>query len=145
LRHGLSIPKGHTEHLLREGYDLRCSGPVRGFVIERTAKGVGGCRYARDMAFFALTLIHGPGWDESRQIREQQAWHDHATFMDGLVEDGLIILGGPIGDGSRTMHVVEAASEPEVRARLSDDPWARLGLLTVGAIEPWALWLDGRQ
>jgi uncharacterized protein YciI len=64
--------------------------------------------------------------------------------MDGLVDDGFVILGGPVGDGEHTLHVIEAADENEIRARLSGDPWASAGLLQVGTIEPWALWLDSR-
>jgi uncharacterized protein YciI len=96
------------------------------------------------MAFFALTLVHGPHWDPSREIREQRAWDGHAAFMDGLVDDGFIVLGGPLGDGERTLHVVEATDEREIRARLGEDPWASMGLLQIGAIEPWTIWLDGR-
>ena len=96
------------------------------------------------MANFALLLIHGPGWDTSRQIREQPAWHEHAAFMDGLVDDGFIILGGPLDDGEQTLHVVEAGDERAVAARMGEDPWARMSLLKIGSIRPWALWLDGR-
>jgi uncharacterized protein YciI len=91
------------------------------------------------MGNFAVRLVHGPGWDSSRQIRGQQGWAEHAAFMDGLVDDGWIILGGPVGDGEQTLHVVEAADEDEVRARLAADPWAQAGLLRIGTIEPWAL------
>jgi len=97
------------------------------------------------MANFAVRLVHGPSWDSSRQIRDQRGWAEHAAFMDGLVDDGLIILGGPVGDGEQTLHVVEAADETEIRARLAADPWAEAGLLRIGTIEPWALWLDSRR
>jgi uncharacterized protein YciI len=97
------------------------------------------------MPYFAVRLFHGPAWDTSRQIREQDAWYEHAAFMDGLVDDGFVILGGPLGDGRETLHVIEAADENEVRARFAQDPWASAGLLRVGTIEAWALWLDGRQ
>jgi uncharacterized protein YciI len=112
------------------------------------------------MANFAVRLGHGPGWDASRPIRSQDGWDEHAAFMDGLVADGFIILGGPVGEGyparegdpagggdppEETLHAVEAADEDEIRARLARDPWARAGLLRVGTIEPWALWLDGRS
>jgi uncharacterized protein YciI len=97
------------------------------------------------MSCFALTTVHGPGWDPSRQIRDQDAWNEHAAFMDGLVDDGFVLLGGPLGDGQRTLHLVEAADEHEIRARFGEDPWASMELLQIGAIEPWALWLDGRQ
>ena len=79
------------------------------------------------MANFAVRLVHGPGWDASRPIRSQDGWDEHAAFMDGLVDDGFIILGGPVGEGDppeQTLHAVEAADEDEVRARLAQDPWA---------------------
>ena len=97
------------------------------------------------MPNFAVTLIHGPGWDPSRRIRTQDAWDEHAAFMDGLVDDGFIIVGGPLGEGDRTLHVVEAADEQEIEARLGEDPWAVKGLLRIGSIEHWTLWLDGRR
>lgn len=88
--------------------------------------------------------MRGSGWDESREIREQRDWGAHAAFMDGLVEHGFILLGGPVGDWRQTLHAVEAADEQEVRRRLAEDPWARAELLKVGSIQPWALWLDFR-
>jgi uncharacterized protein YciI len=97
------------------------------------------------MANFAVRLVHGPNWDSSRPIRSQHAWDEHAAFMDRLVDDGFIIVGGPVGDGQQTLHVVEAVDDNQVRARLADDPWAIAGMLQIGAIEPWALWLDSRR
>ncbi len=102
-------------------------------------------RSLHGVATFAVTLGHGPRWDASRQIREQRGWAEHARFMDGLVADGFIVVGGPLGDGQQTLHAVDAGDELEIRARLSADPWARAGLLVIAAIEPWALWLDCRR
>jgi uncharacterized protein YciI len=96
------------------------------------------------MATFAVLLVHGPGWDASRPIRDQDGWDEHAAFMDELVDGGFEILGGPLGNGERTLHLIEAADEDDIRVRLSQDPWATAGLLQVGSIEPWALWLDSR-
>ncbi len=97
------------------------------------------------MTMFVVTVVHGPSWDASRQTREQDAWDEHAEFMDALVDDGFVVLGGPIGDGERVVLVVEAADERMIRARLDADPWAWMGLLKIGAIEPWTIWLDGRR
>lgn len=97
------------------------------------------------MPHFALTLVRGAAWDGARGIRQQLQWVEHAAFMDGLVADGFILLGGPVGDGQQILHVVEAHDEGEIRRRLTQDPWARAGLLEVGSIRPWALWLDFRH
>jgi hypothetical protein len=37
-----------------------------------------------------------------------------------------------------------AADEQDIITRLAQDPWASAGLLRIGTIEPWALWLDSR-
>jgi uncharacterized protein YciI len=76
-------------------------------------------------------------------MREQAGWADHARFMDGLVETGFILLGGPLEGGRDTLHVVEAASETAVRERLIEDPWAKNGMLTPVSIEGWTVLLDG--
>src|SRR5580698_8508615 len=105
---------------------------------------VGSGPYALAMANFAVRLVHGLGWDTSRQTRDQDGWAEHAAFMDELVDDGFVILGGPVGNGEQTLHVVEAVNEQDVKTRFARDPWASARLLQIGVIEPWALWLDRR-
>lgn len=96
------------------------------------------------MAHFFCTLVHGPGWDGARGIRDQDNWDEHADFMDRLVAEGLIVVGGPVGVGDYTAHLIVADDEGTVRRRLADDPWAKDGHLAIGLLEPWSLWLDGR-
>ncbi len=92
-------------------------------------------------AFFAVTRAQGDGWDDSLPLREQAQWDEHAVFMDELVEDGFVVLGGPLGDGSTVLLIVDAAGEAEIEARLADDPWAATGLLRIVAIERWEILL----
>jgi uncharacterized protein YciI len=95
------------------------------------------------MATFHVVLRQsGPRFDRSRPLEEQSDWPAHAAFMDGLVDSGFVVLGGPLGDG-RVVHVVEAESEDEVRATFGRDPWSRTHLV-VDAIDPWTIRLDGR-
>jgi uncharacterized protein len=72
-------------------------------------------------------------------------WDEHAGFMDALVDDGFIVLGGPLAGDRETLHVVSAPSEAAVRARLADDDWAQNGMLAATSIEPWTILLDGRS
>ena len=97
------------------------------------------------MGVFVVTMEKGPAWDGSRSRREQDGWDEHAAFMDALVEEGCVLLGGPLGDGERVLLAVEAPDEAGVRARLAADPWEPMGLLVTGRVEPWLLWLDGRS
>lgn len=96
------------------------------------------------MAMFHVVLHRsGPEWDPALPLEEQSDWDAHASFMDGLAEAGFIVLGGPLADGHRVVHVVEAHSENEIRATLGRDPWSESHLL-IEAIDPWTIRLDGR-
>jgi uncharacterized protein YciI len=97
------------------------------------------------VAVFALTNVNGPAWDPSRGRRDQAGWDEHAAFMDTLVDEGFVVLGGPIGDGDRVLLVVEAADREEVEARLAPDPWHVTGILQIASIERWTIWLDARR
>ena len=92
--------------------------------------------------YFLVKRAHGPSWDASRLRREQEGWDAHASFMDELVAEGFVVLGGPVGegDGQSALLVVEADSEADVRARLAGDPWGDDKLATE-SIEPWTIFL----
>jgi uncharacterized protein YciI len=79
-------------------------------------------------------------------MREQPQWDEHAAFMDSLVEDGFVVLGGPLGDGEkRFLLIVDAESEEETEARLADDPWTGAGFLRIAGVEPWQILLGGEE
>ena len=66
--------------------------------------------------------------------------------MDALTEEGVIILGGPVGegDGNDVVLVVDVESEAAIRARLADDPWSS-DMLAIASVEPWSVWLRGTE
>ena len=91
--------------------------------------------------YYAVTETSGPGWDPSLRRREQDQWDEHAAFMDGLVADGFVVLGGPLGNGDEVLLIVRADSAAEIEARLAEDPWLPMEVLTVARIERWQVWL----
>jgi uncharacterized protein YciI len=78
-------------------------------------------------------------------MREQHGWDEHAAFMDGLVDGGSIILGGPLEGDRETMHIIAAESEQAVRDLFATDPWWVNGMLTPVRIERWTIVLDSRS
>jgi uncharacterized protein YciI len=90
---------------------------------------------------YVVRVERGGPWDWSRDMREQEGWAEHARFMNGLVDAGLILLGGPLEGGREALHVVDAASEDEIHARFAEDNWARNGFLTVKRVERWTILL----
>lgn len=67
--------------------------------------------------------------------------------MDGLVGDGFVVMGGPVGDDPHhaddVLLVVSAPNSQAIDERLAADPWLRSSTLTIVSIEPWTVWLSG--
>jgi len=96
------------------------------------------------MAMFHVVLTRsGPSYDLTRPLEEQPGWTEHASFMDGLVEGGFLLLGGPLSDEAHVVHVVEAGSEAEVRSTLARDPWNGSHLV-IDSVDGWTIRLDAR-
>ena len=94
--------------------------------------------------FFVVQRRSGPRYDTSKPLEEQADWPAHASFMDGLVDAGFVVLGGPLADEHRVVLVVSAESEDAVRDTLARDPWSGTHLL-VDSVDRWTIRLDGRQ
>ena len=93
--------------------------------------------------FLVINRRSGPEYDHSLPLEQQSGWAEHAAFMDGLVDAGFVVLGGPLADEERVALAVEAPSPEAIRETLARDPWAGSHLV-VDAIEPWTIRLDGR-
>ena len=94
--------------------------------------------------FLVQRLRSGPEWDRGLRLEQQSGWPEHAAFMDGLVADGFVVLGGPLADEYRVVLAVEAGSEEAIHATLARDPWTGSHLRT-SAVDAWTIRLDGRR
>jgi hypothetical protein len=96
------------------------------------------------MPMFLVELHRsGPRWDSSLPLEQQSEWGTHAAFMDALVDNGFIVLGGPLADEFRIVHAIEAESPEAVRATLARDPWSETHL-RLESITRWTIRLDSR-
>ncbi len=93
------------------------------------------------MSLYVVIRAHGPAWDSSRPLAEQDGWTEHAEFMDVLAEERFLRLAGPLGVDA-AMLVIEADGPDAIHARLDADPWTPSGHLTTASIEPWDIRLD---
>ena len=64
--------------------------------------------------------------------------------MDELVDEGFVILGGPLEGDREVLHIVSSASKETVEERLAQDPWSPTGMLRTVSIERWTILLDAR-
>jgi len=106
---------------------------------------------------FVVIREQGSGWDPSLPMRQQNHWPDHVTFVNGIVGQGSMLLGGPLGEVDRTgesvdpiaavgpnrtyraLIVLEADTEEELTKLLDDDPWSRHHVLETAAIYRWKM------
>lgn len=56
---------------------------------------------------FVVIREQGSGWDPSRAMRQQDHWPDHVTFVNGIVGQGSMLLGGPLSEFDRTGEPVD--------------------------------------
>ena len=87
----------------------------------------------------------GPNRDPSKSTRQQPLWDEHAEFIDELVAEGFIFMGGPLVDEGGSMLVVNADDEMEVREKLKSDPWMRHGVLKLESVKRWEIFIDVRK
>lgn len=94
---------------------------------------------------FVVISSPGPQRDLSKTTREQPLWDEHAAFIDQLVADGFILMGGPLVDEDGSMLIVNAGDENEVRSRLENDPWMKHGVLKLESVKRWQIFIDARK
>jgi uncharacterized protein YciI len=94
----------------------------------------------QSVTYYAVTQARGENWD-TRLPMQQQQWDEHARFMNALVDDGFVILGGPLDDGENVLLIIAAQSEQEIAARLANDPWMSGGLKRIAKVERWEILL----
>ena len=91
------------------------------------------------MPVYAVINQRGSAYQKSLPLEAQVDWDAHASFMDALVEDGFVVLGGPLEGSAEVLLIVRASSPEEITSRFALDPWHQKGLLQISRIFPWTL------
>jgi uncharacterized protein YciI len=94
---------------------------------------------------FVAISSAGPNRDFSKGTSEQPFWDEHAKFIDQLVEDDFILMGGPLVDEGGSLLIFNADDENEVRKKLKDDPWTERGILKLESVKRWEIFIDQRK
>ena len=94
---------------------------------------------------FVTMSSPGPNRDRSKGTREQPFWDEHAAFIDQLVTEGFVLMGGPLVDEDGAMLIVNADNENQVRQNLTNDPWMEHGVLKLESVKRWQIFIDVRK
>jgi uncharacterized protein YciI len=91
------------------------------------------------MNLYAVTRTHGSTLQKTLPLEAQVDWDIHASFMNALVDEGFVVLGGPLEGTDDVLLIVRASSPDEIAHRLQADPWSTNGLLRLRRIAPWTI------
>jgi uncharacterized protein YciI len=98
---------------------------------------------------FVTISSAGPNRDPDKGTREQPFWDEHVVFIDRLVDEGFILMGGPLVDKAGmplgALLIVNAEDENEVREKLKNDPWFIRGILKLESVTRWQIFIDVRK
>jgi uncharacterized protein YciI len=83
------------------------------------------------MSFFVLEYRYGD-LDARARVRS-----DHLAYLQSLLDAGIVILAGPVGDGSGAMMVLQVGSEQEARQVVNADPYTSAGVGVDHVLRPW--------
>lgn len=84
---------------------------------------------------FAIIYEPGPNWIKGRSIYEQDLMR-HGQYMQKLLKDGILEMGGPFSDSSGGMAIINVADADEAQKILADDPSITMGVFTA-KLRPW--------
>ena len=91
------------------------------------------------MKIFAVIRTQGAAWQRFVPLEKQPDWQAHASFMNGLQQEGFVVLGGPMDGTPDVLLIVRANSADEIVERVAADPWSGHDLLRISRISPWTL------
>jgi uncharacterized protein len=83
------------------------------------------------MSFFVLEYRYA---DQEARARVRP---DHLAYLKSLLEEGAVVLAGPVGDGTGALMVLQVGSEQEARRVIEDDPYTAAGVGVDHVLRPW--------
>jgi uncharacterized protein YciI len=83
----------------------------------------------------------GPTW-ESGPPEDQPDWDAHADWVDELIENGTFVMGGPFGDHSGSVNLLESLTAAEAKELIATDPFVVNGVFEVDSVRDWTVYVD---
>lgn len=61
----------------------------------------------------------------------------HREYLNGLMQQGKLVISGPFSDDSGGLLVYEAETVEQVEKLIAEDPFAKQGVFVSWQIHPW--------
>jgi uncharacterized protein YciI len=83
----------------------------------------------------------GPAWTTGAP-EDQDGWDEHAEFIDGLIDRGIFVMGGPYVDNSGSHTLLEGVSVEKARELVLQDPFVANGVFELEDVREWNVYVD---
>lgn len=90
----------------------------------------------RRPVFHVLLHTPGPQWQDGVSFQDQPGVGLHVQYMAGLLQQGLLVMGGPFLDDTGGMMISRAQTIEDALRIANKDPAVTSGLLRV-TVRPW--------
>ena len=90
------------------------------------------------MVLFSL----GPAWDPAKPPMQQPGIQDHVGYMQKLMKDQVMVLGGPFVEGPKitsAFYILDAKTPAEARQLAESDPAVTKGLMKIDEVRTFLL------
>ena len=85
------------------------------------------------MSIFAVEYVYNPDHDDLRTEHRPA----HRQWLEGLVEQGVVLASGPFTDGSGALLLFSAEDEAALNGVVSQDPFALAGAISAVKTIGW--------
>jgi uncharacterized protein YciI len=87
-----------------------------------------------------VLLFRGPNQTPMGEREIQSHQEAHLDYLDGLLEQGSVVIEGPLdgGDDLRSIVVLNVPTTAEAERLMREDPWVRIGRLRA-EVHPWSI------
>ena len=87
------------------------------------------------MPTFTIIYTPGPNWIEDKPVWEQPL-RPHGNYIKRLYDQQIALMGGPFGDNSGGMTIIEVESEADAQRIVDEDPAITEGIFEA-TLRPW--------
>lgn len=83
---------------------------------------------------YAVTIEYGPNKTKIDEIRPI-----HREYLKQLLDSGILVVAGPLTDGTGGHIVYDVESEEKVEEVIKADPFYKHGIFQTWVIRPWKI------
>ena len=96
------------------------------------------------MPTYCIRYKPGPAWQSDRPTSQQAGIPEHGRYLDGLLDTGVLLLAGPLGEADGGLVIVRTATAAHAEALAANDPAVKAGVMRA-CVARWTILFDAAR